>query len=125
VLGARAEAQRPWWRKRLVAWFFAIPARLWRSLTWWGRELGEGAFEVLFSCAALALVCAVGLLVSWGWRTAPVPTAVTVAGVLALLVFGGVEFFRDRRRGRLATIAAGAFGFVALWVALPLVSVWP
>ncbi|MET8756868.1 hypothetical protein [Lentzea sp. NPDC004782] len=125
VLLAREEADRPWWQKRAIAWFFSIPARLWRSLKWWGRELGEGAFEVLIAWAALALVFAVGLLVSWAWRTAPVPAAVLIAGVVAFLVFGGVEFFRERRRGRLAAIAATAFTFVALWVVLPLLTAWP
>jgi hypothetical protein len=124
VLEARLEAQRPWWQRRLHAWFFALPRRVWRSLKWWGSELGEGAFEVLLTSAALALVFAVGLLASWGWRTAPVPAAVLIGGVVAFLAFGGVEFFRDRRRGRLAKIAVAAFAFVALWVAVPLLTLW-
>lgn len=127
VREARLEAERPWWQKRLLAWFFSIPLRFWRSLKWWGRELGEGAFEVLLAWAALALVFGVGLLVSWAWRTAPVPATVLIAGVVAFLAFGGVEFFRNRNHGRerLAMIAVAAFAFVVLWVLLPLLGFWP
>lgn len=41
------------------------------------------------------------------------------------LTFGGVEFSRQRRRGRPAMIAAAAFGFVAMWVVLPLPGLAP
>ncbi|MFS8103731.1 hypothetical protein LFM09_42080 [Lentzea alba] len=125
VLQARAEASRPWWQKRAVAWLTCLPVRFWRGLKWWGRELGEGVYEVLLMWAVLAFLFAVGLLVSWAWQTAPVPTVVLVAGALAFLAFGGVEFFRERRRGRLTMIAVAAFGFVALWVLLPLVGALP
>ena len=117
MLQARLEAERPWWQRRFFAWFFSVPSRFWRSLKWWGRELGEGAFEALLMCVILVFVCAVGLLASWGWRTVPVPTVVLIAGAVAFLAFGGVEFFRDRRRGRLAMTAVAAFCFVALWAA--------
>jgi hypothetical protein len=124
VLQARLEAERPWWQKRSIAWLTAAPLRFWRGLKWWGSELGHDAYELLLTCAALVFVCTVGLLTSWAWRTAPIPTAVLIAGTVAFLAFGGMEFFRDRRRGRLAMIATAAFGFVALWVAVPLLSSW-
>ncbi|KOV85725.1 hypothetical protein [Nocardia sp. NRRL S-836] len=98
------------------------PRRFWRELRWWGSELGEGVAEVLLAWAALGFVFVVGLLGSLAWRTAPLPTAVLAAGAVAFLAFGGVEFFRSRRRGRLTTLAVCAFGFVLLWVAL---SLWP
>lgn len=115
VLQARLESQRPWWQRRLHAWFFAVPSRFWRSLKAAGRELDDAVSEALLGCAVLLFVCAVWLLASWAWRTAPVPTVVLIAGAVAFLVFGGVEFFRDRRLGRLAMIAATAFAFAALW----------
>ncbi|MEV6242854.1 hypothetical protein [Lentzea sp. NPDC051838] len=71
VLQARLEAERPWWQKRLASWFFSIPARMWRSLKWWGREVGGGTLEVLFAWIALAIVFAVGLLVTWLWSYLP------------------------------------------------------
>lgn len=117
VLQARLEAQRPWWQRRLFVWFFSVPSRFWRLLKSAGRELDEAVFEALLGLVVLTFVCAVGLLVSWAWQTAPAPTAVLIAGAVAFLVYGGVEFFRDRRRGRLTTIAVIAFCFVALWVA--------
>ncbi|WP_346130092.1 hypothetical protein [Lentzea roselyniae] len=116
VVQARLEAERPWWQRRLFAWFISLPSRFWRSLKWWGRELGEGAFEVLLGLVALVFVLAVWMLGSWAWQTAPVPTGVLIAAAVAFLTFGGVEFFRDRRRGRLAMTAVIAFCFVALWV---------
>ncbi|WP_189253635.1 hypothetical protein [Lentzea flava] len=116
VLQARAEAERPWWQRRLFAWFFALPSRFWRSLKWWGHELEEAVFEALLGLVVVGFVVAVWLLTSWAWQTAPVPTAVLIAGAVAFLTFGAVEFFRDRRRGRLAATAVTAFCFVALWV---------
>lgn len=125
VLEARLEAERPWWQRRMFAWLTAAPLRFWRWLKWWGSELGEGAFELLLALAALGVVTAAYLLTVWGWHTAPVLTVVLVAGVAAFLAYGGVEFFRDRRRGRLAMIAVGAFGFVALWIVWPLLPFLP
>lgn len=123
VLQARLEAERPWWQRRL----FSLPARAWHSWRQWVRDLDarEDVAGALIELAALALVLVVGLLVAWAWQAAPVPTAVLVTGTLAFLVYGGVEFFRERRRGRLTMIAVGAFGFVALWVVLPLLGVLP
>ena len=99
--------------------------RLWYSLAWLARELFDALGELLLILFALGFVCAVGLLVSSAWQTAPLPTAVLVAGAVAFLAYGGVEFVRERRRGRLAMVAVGAFGFVALWVVLPLLPFWP
>ena len=65
VREARLEAQRPWWQKRFAAWLFAVPSRLWRSLRWWGAELGE----VLLWWIVLAVLFGVGLLGWWAWRT--------------------------------------------------------
>lgn len=125
VLQARLEAERPWWQKRSIAWLTAAPLRFWRWLKWWGGELGQGACDLLLTGAALSFVLAVGLLASRAWRTAPIPTAVLIASTVAFLAFGGVEFNRGRRRGRLAMIAMAAYGFVALWVVVPLLSSWP
>ena len=119
VLQARLEAERPWWQKRFIAWFFSAPLRLWRWLRWWGRELRDDTYEVLQAWVAVGFTTVVGVLVAWGWETAPVPTAVLVLGAVVFLAFGGVEFFRERRRGRLTMIAIAAFGFVALWVVVP------
>jgi hypothetical protein len=65
VREARLEAQRPWWQKRFTAWLFSVPSRVWRSLRWWGAELGE----VLVWWIALALLSGAGLLAWWAWRT--------------------------------------------------------
>ncbi|ANZ37537.1 hypothetical protein BBK82_17245 [Lentzea guizhouensis] len=124
VRAARREAERPRWR-RLLAWPTVFVRSLWHSLWWFARELGEALGELLMTLFALGFVAAVGLLVSAAWQTAPLPTAVLVAGAVAFLVYGGVEFFRERRRGRLTMVAVCAFGFVALWVALPLLPFWP
>jgi hypothetical protein len=123
VLQARLEAARPWWQRRL----FSLPSRAWHSFRQWVRDADaqEDVAGAFIEFAALAFVLAVGLLVAWAWQEAPVPTAVLVAGALAFLGYGGVEFFRERRRGRLTVIAVGAFGFVALWVVLPLVGALP
>ena len=123
MLQARLEASRPWWQRRL----FSLPSRAWHSFRQWVRDLDarEDVAEALYEFVALALVLVVGLLVAFAWEQAPVPTAVLVAGALAFLVYGGVEFFRERRRGRLTLLAVGAFGFVALWVVLPLVGALP
>lgn len=117
------EAERPWWQRRL----FSLPSRAWHSFRQWVRDLDarDDVSEALFELAAIALVVVVGLLVAFAWQAAPVPTAVLVAGTLAFLVYGGVEFFRERRRGRLTMIAVGAFGFVVLWVGLPLLGALP
>lgn len=123
MLQARLEAQRPWWQRRL----FSLPSRAWHALRQWVRDLDaqEDVAGAFIELAALALVVVVGLLVAFAWREAPVPTAVLVTGALVFLVYGGVEFFRERRRGRLTVIAVGAFGFVALWVGLPLLGALP
>lgn len=123
MLQARLEAERPWWQRRL----FSLPSRAWHSLRQWLRDLDaqEDVAGAFIELAALALVVVVGLLVAWAWQTAPVPTAVLIAGTLAFLAYGGVEFFRARRRGRLTMIAVAAFGFVVLWVGLPLLGALP
>ena len=120
---ARLEAARPWWQRRL----FSLPSRAWHALRQWVRDAdaGEDVAGAAIELAALALVLVVGLLVAFAWSQAPVPTAVLAVGALAFLVYGGVEFFRERRRGRLTMIAVAAFTFVALWVALPLLGALP
>ncbi|WP_439661941.1 hypothetical protein ACSHWB_10965 [Lentzea sp. HUAS TT2] len=125
VLQARQEAARPWWQRQFHRWFSAVPSRLRRSLRWWGRELGSELSDLLLAVAALVFVAVAGLLVVAAYEAAPIPTLVLVAGCSAFLIYGGVEFFRERRRGRLATAAVAAFGFVALWVAAPLLGFWP
>lgn len=121
VLQARQETARPRWQRR----FTAVPSRLWRSLRWWARELGSEFSDLLLAVAALVFVVVVGLLVVAAYEAAPIPALVLVAGCSAFLVYGGVEFFRERRRGRLTTAAVAAFGFVTLWVAAPLLGFWP
>jgi hypothetical protein len=69
VREARLEAGRPWWQRRFFAWLYAAPARFCRSLKWWGREVGEGAYEVLLAWAVLGFLFLAGLLAWWIWRT--------------------------------------------------------
>ncbi len=69
VREARLEASRPWWQRRFFAWLYSAPYRFWRSLKWWGREVGEGAFEVLLAWVVLGVLFGLGLLAWWAWRT--------------------------------------------------------
>lgn len=65
VREARLEAERPWWQRRFFGWLRSAPLRFWRSLKWWGREVGEGVVEVLLAWAVLAVLLVVSLLAWW------------------------------------------------------------
>lgn len=108
---AREAAGRPLWVSRVLG----VPLVLWRGVVELFKELGATLLDLLLALLALGLVLAVALLATWGWSASPVATVVLVAGAVAFLAYGGVEFFRNGRRGRLAAIAMGAFSFLLLW----------
>jgi hypothetical protein len=94
-----------------------------RGLRWLGKQVVEALVEAVGEVVAAALACLLFggflALTGWGLIVAPRATALLVAAVVVLALYGGWRAWRDEpgvRRGLVVRLAIGWFVFVAFWL---------